>query len=106
VARPLGRIRTHYYVSPVLSKYENSVTKMNYKSKKDLKIASINLKEDFDMVISFIRTTKDLEVVSKAITKAFQCVPNAQELPSVANEAEENQKAVMKKFEDFLGELQ
>jgi len=28
VARPLGRIRTHYYVRPVLSKYENSVTKM------------------------------------------------------------------------------
>jgi pyruvate kinase len=79
---------------------------MNYKSKKDLEIASINLKEDFDMVISFIKTTKDLEVVSEAITKAFQCVPNAQELPSVANEAEENQKAVMKKFEDFLGELQ
>ena len=94
------------YVSPVLSKNENSVTKMNYKSKKDLEIASINLKEDFDMVISFIKTTKDLEVVSKAITKAFQCVPNAQQLPSVANEAEENQKAVMKKFEDFLGELQ
>ena len=94
------------YVRPVLSKYENSLTKMNYKSKKDLEIASINLKEDFDMVISFIRTTKDLEVVSKAITKAFQCVPNAQQLPSVANEAEENQKAVMKKFEDFLGELQ
>ena len=103
MARPLGRIRTHYYVSPVLSKYKNQ---MNYKSKKDLEIASINLKEDFDMVISFIKTTKDLEVVSKAITKAFQCVPNAQELPSVANEAEENQKAVMKKFEDFLGELQ
>ena len=79
---------------------------MNYKSKKDLEIASINLKEDFDMVISFIRTTKDLEVVSEAITKAFQCVPNAQELPSVANEAEENQRIVMKKFEDFLGELQ
>ena len=79
---------------------------MNYKSKKDLEIASINLKEDFDMVISFIRTTKDLEVVSKAITKAFKCVPNAQELPSVANEAEENQRIVMKKFEDFLGELQ
>ena len=65
---------------------------MNYKSKKDLEIASINLKEDFDMVISFIRTTKDLEVVSEAITKAFQCVPNAQKLPSVANKAEENQK--------------
>ena len=79
---------------------------MNYKTKEDLEIASINLKEDFDMVISFIRTTKDLEVVSRAITKAFRCVPNAQELPSVANEAEENQKAVMKKFEDFLGELQ
>ena len=79
---------------------------MNYKSKKDLEIASINLKEDFDMIISFIRTTKDLEVVSKAITKSFQCVQNAQELPSVANEAEENQKTVMKKFEDFLGELQ
>ena len=79
---------------------------MNYKTKKDLEIASINLKEDFDMVISFIRTTKDLEVVSEAITKAFQCVPNAQELPSVANEAEENQRIVMKKFEDFLGELQ
>ena len=79
---------------------------MNYKTKEDLEIASINLKEDFDMVISFIRTTKDLKVVSKAITKAFKCVPNAQELPSVANEAEENQKAVMKKFEDFLGELQ
>ena len=79
---------------------------MNYKSKKDLEIASINLKEDFDMVISFIKTTKDLEVVSEAITKAFQCVPNAQELPSVANEAEENQRIVMKKFEDFLGELQ
>ena len=42
----------------------------------------------------------------KAITKAFRCVPNAQDLPSVSNEAEENQKAVMKKFEDFLGELQ
>jgi pyruvate kinase len=79
---------------------------MNYKTKKDLKIASINLKEDFDMVISFIRTTKDLEVVSKAITKAFQCIPNAQELPSVSNEAEENQKIVMKKFEDFIGGLQ
>jgi|TARA_B100000131_G_scaffold230663_1_gene222430 pyruvate kinase len=79
---------------------------MNYKSKKDLEIASINLKEDFDMVISFIRTTKDLEVVSKAITKAFQCVPSASKLPSVSNEAEENQKAAMKKFEDFLGELQ
>ena len=79
---------------------------MNYKTKKDLEIASINLKEDFDMVISFIKTTQDLEVVSKAITKAFQCVPNAQELPSVANEAEENQRIVMKKFEDFLGELQ
>ena len=78
---------------------------MNYKTKEDLEIASINLKGDFDMVISFIRTTKDLEVVSKAITKAFQCVPNAQELPSVSNEAEENQRIVMKKFEDFLGEL-
>ena len=79
---------------------------MNYKSKKDLEIASINLKEDFDMVISFIKTTKDLEVVSKAITKAFQCVPSAQDLPSVSNEAEENQKIVMKKFEDFLEKLQ
>ena len=79
---------------------------MNYKTKEDLEIASINLKEDFDMVISFLKTTKDLEVVSKAITKAFQCVPNAQELPSVSNEAEENQRIVMKKFEDFLGELQ
>jgi len=79
---------------------------MNYKTKEDLEIASINLKEDFDMVISFIRTTKDLEVVSKAITKAFQCIPNAQELPSVSNEAEENQKIVMKKFEDFIGGLQ
>tara|TARA_B100001248_G_C27248941_1_gene392847 strand:+ start:104 stop:343 length:240 start_codon:yes stop_codon:yes gene_type:complete len=79
---------------------------MNYKTKKDLEIASINLKEDFDMVISFIRTTKDLEVVSKAITKAFQCVPSAQDLPSVSNEAEENQKIVMKKFEDFLEKLQ
>ena len=79
---------------------------MNYKSKKDLEIASINLKEDFDMVISFIKTTKDLEVVSKAITKAFQCVPSAQNLPSVSNEAEENQKIVMKKFEDFIGKLQ
>ena len=79
---------------------------MNYKTKEDLEIASINLKEDFDMVISFIKTTKDLEVVSKAITKAFQCVQNAQELPSVSNEAEENQRIVMKKFEDFLGELQ
>jgi len=78
---------------------------MNYKTKNDLEIASINLKSDFDMVISFIKTTKDLEVVSKAITKAFQCVPNAQELPSVASEAEENQKAAMKKFNDFLGEL-
>jgi len=79
---------------------------MNYKTKEDLEIASINLKEDFDMVISFIRTTKDLEVVSEAITKAFQCVPNAQKLPSVSNEAEENQRAAMKKFDDFLGELQ
>ena len=79
---------------------------MNYKSKIDLEIASINLKEDFDMIISFIRTTKDLEVVSKAITKAFQCVPSAQDLPSVSNEAEENQKIVMKKFEDFIGKLQ
>ena len=78
---------------------------MSYKTKEDLEIASINLKEDFDMVISFIKTTKDLEVVSKAITKAFECVPNAQELPSVANQAEENQKAVMKKFEDLLGKL-
>jgi len=79
---------------------------MNYKTKEDLEIASINLKEDFDMVISFIKTTKDLEVVSEAITKAFKCVPNAQKLPSVSNEAEENQRAVMKKFDDFLGELQ
>ena len=79
---------------------------MNYKTKEDLEIASINLKQDFDMVISFIRTTKDLEVVSEAITKAFKCVPNAQKLPSVSNEAEENQRAVMKKFDDFLGELQ
>ena len=78
---------------------------MSYKTKEDLEIASINLKEDFDMVISFIKTTKDLEVVSKAITKAFECVPNAQELPSVANQAEENQKAAMKKFEDLLGKL-
>ena len=78
---------------------------MNYKTKNDLKLASINLKSDFDMVISFIKTTEDLEVVSKAITKAFQCVPNAQELPSVAKQAEENQKAVMKKFENFLGGL-
>ena len=67
---------------------------MNYKTKEDLEIASINLKEDFDMVISFIKTTKDLEVVSKAITKAFQCVPSAQNLPSVSNEAEENQKKI------------
>ena len=52
------------------------------------------------------KSKKDLEVVSKAITKAFQCVPNAQQLPSVANEAEENQRIVMKKFDDFLGELQ
>ena len=77
---------------------------MNYKTKNDLKLASINLKSDFDMVISFIKTTEDLEVVSKAITKAFQCVPNAQELPSVAKQAEQNQKAVMKKFENFLGD--
>ena len=83
----------------------NSLAKMNYKTKEDLEIASINLKEDFDMVISFIKTTKDLEVVSEAITKAFKCVPNAQKLPSVSNEAEENQRAVMKKFDDFLGEL-
>ena len=83
----------------------NSLAKMNYKTKEDLEIASINLKEDFDMVISFIKTTKDLEVVSEAITKAFKCVPNAQKLPSVASEAEENQKAAMKKFDDFLGEL-
>ena len=76
---------------------------MNYKTIEDLEIASINLKEDFDMVISFIKTTKDLEVVSKAITKAFQCVPNAQQLPSVAKQAEENQKAAMKKFDNFLG---
>ena len=40
------------------------------------------------------------------LTTELQKVPNAQELPSVANEAEENQKVVMKKFEDFLGELQ
>ena len=79
---------------------------MNYKTKEDLEIASMNLKEDFDMVISFIKTTKDLEVVSEAITKAFKCVPNAQKLPSVASEAEENQKVAMKKFDDFLGELQ
>ena len=78
---------------------------MNYKTKEDLEIASINLKEDFDMVISFIKTTKDLEVVSEAITKAFKCVPNAQKLPSVARQTEENQKAAMKKFDDFLGEL-
>ena len=78
---------------------------MNYKTKEDLEIASMNLKQDFDMVISFIKTTKDLEVVSEAITKAFKCVPNAQKLPSVSNEAEENQRAVMKKFDDFLGEL-
>tara|TARA_B100000609_G_C17138058_1_gene393942 strand:- start:108 stop:344 length:237 start_codon:yes stop_codon:yes gene_type:complete len=77
---------------------------MNYKTKNDLKLASINLKSDFDMVISFIKTTEDLELVSKAITKAFQCVPNAQALPSVARQAEENQKAVMKKFENFLGD--
>ena len=83
----------------------NSLAKMNYKTKEDLEIASMNLKEDFDMVISFIKTTKDLEVVSEAITKAFKCVPNAQKLPSVSNEAEENQRAVMKKFDDFLGEL-
>ena len=79
---------------------------MNYKTIEDLEVASINLKSDFDMVISFIKTTEDLEVVSKAITKAFQCVPNAQELPSVAKQAEENQKAVMKKFENFLGDTQ
>ena len=78
---------------------------MNYKTKEDLEIASINLKEDFDMVISFIKTTKDLEVVSEAITKAFKCVPNAQKLPSIASQAEENQRVVMKKFDDFLGEL-
>ena len=89
-------------VSPVLS--ENFI-QMNYKTKEDLEIASMNLKEDFDMVISFIKTTKDLEVVSEAITNAFKCVPNAQKLPSVASEAEENQKVVMKKFDDFLGEL-
>ena len=35
MARPLGRIRTHYYVSPVLSKYENSVTKMTSDSLKN-----------------------------------------------------------------------
>ena len=28
MARPLGRIRTHYYVSPVQTKYENSLPKM------------------------------------------------------------------------------
>ena len=78
---------------------------MNYKTIEDLEVASINLKSDFDMVISFIKTTEDLQVVSKAITKAFQCVPNAQALPSVARKAEENQKAAMKKFDDFLGEL-
>ena len=79
---------------------------MNYKTKEDLEIASINLKEDFDMVISFIRTTEDLQVVSKAITNAFKCIPNAQKLPSVATEAKENQKVAMKKFDDFLEGLQ
>ena len=78
---------------------------MNYKTIEDLEIASINLKEDFDMVISFIKTTKDLEVVSKAITKAFECVPNAQELPSVANQAEENKKAMVKMFRNYLDSL-
>ena len=58
---------------------------MNYKSKKDLEIASINLKKDFDMEKPVIRTTKDLEVVSKAMGNwHFICVPNAQKLPSAA----------------------
>ena len=76
-----------------------------YKTKKDLADAATNLKFDFDMVISFINTSDDLEVVSKAITKAFECVPNAQELPSVDAKAKETQKIVDGKLRDFLSQL-
>ena len=76
-----------------------------YKTKKDLADAATNLKFDFDMVISFINTSDDLEVVSKAITKAFDCVPNAQELPSVDAKAKETQKIVEGKLRDFLSQL-
>ena len=76
-----------------------------YKTKRDLADAATNLKFDFDMVISFINTSDDLEVVSKAITKAFECVPNAQELPSVDAKAKETQKVVEGKLRDFLSQL-
>ena len=76
-----------------------------YKTKKDLADAATNLKFDFDMVISFINTSDDLEVVSKAITKAFECVPNAQDLPSVDAKAKENQKAMEGKLRDFLSQF-
>ena len=76
-----------------------------YKTKKDLADASTNLKFDFDMVISFINTSDDLEVVSKAITKAFECIPNAQDLPSVNAKAKENQKEMEEKLRDFLSQL-
>ena len=76
-----------------------------YKTKKDLADAATNLKFDFNMVISFIKTSDDLEVVSKAITKAFECVPNAQELPSVDAKAKETQKVVEGKLRDFLSQL-
>ena len=76
-----------------------------YKTKKDLADAATNLKFDFDMVISFINNSDDLEVVSKAITKAFECVPNAQELPSVDAKAKKNQKEMEVKLRNFLSQL-
>ena len=76
-----------------------------YKTKKDLADAATNLKFDFNMVISFIKTSEDLEVVSKAITKAFECVPNAQKLPSVNAKAKENQREMEGKLRDFLSQL-
>ena len=76
-----------------------------YKTKKDLADAATNLKFDFDMVISFINTSDDLEVVSKAITKSFECIPTAQERPSVDPKAMDNQREMEGKLRDFLSQL-
>ncbi len=82
---------------------------MKYKTNKEIQDAIINLKADFDFFINneILQTPEDFEVLSVAITKAFQCVPSCMEIPSQQGEAARNEAAAiaeLKRFKESLSQ--
>ena len=82
---------------------------MKYKTNKEIQDAIINLKADFDFFINneILQTPEDFEVLSVAITKAFQCVPSCMEIPSQQGEAARNEAAAiaeLKRFKESLNQ--